>query len=699
MLVGRSPVGASVPRLDGREKVNGSAVYAGDIALPGMLWLKVLRSPYRHARIISVDTARAKAAPGVRGVISGKDHPGLLTGRAMRDMPVLCWDKVRYIGDRVAAVAADTREQADAALELISVVYEELPPVVDALQAMEPGAPLLHDDVTQYKGGDAKALIPEVHNGLSRVSFGKGDLDAGFREADLTVEHTFRVPSRHTGYIEPHAGVLAIDPDGRVQVWMSSKSPFRARNELAFAVNIPPETVRFNPVLVGGDFGGKGDTSDLPIAYLLARETGRPVKFIKTYTEELSAGNPSHQSVITIRTGLKRDGRMVARYVRAIHDSGAYGAYKPVAQVAITGVSHGGGSYRIDHTLFEAIHVYTNQVPAGFFRAPGAPQVLFGVESHTDLLAQELGMDPAEFRRRNLVLEGQENAVGHKLTGVRSIEVLEGALAAAGWGTPKPGKYYGRGIAMYDRHIPGGVSGTVLEAHEDGAVTILSPVFDQGVGAHTVLRQMVAQELQLPMSSVRVVTGHTDNTPFDPGTGGSRGTNLAGHAVMEAVRLLREDLAKRAAALLECPEEVVGYSSGQFWIREDPRQSVGIGAIVRRSNGAQPIAVTSNVDVKLKNNITCFAAQVAEVEVDPETGKVQLHRFVTAHDVGTIINPVTHQGQIDGGAIQGIGMALMEELLIEDGQVVTNHLGDYKLPTIADIPELSKRIIAFFSGK
>jgi CO/xanthine dehydrogenase Mo-binding subunit len=356
-------------------------------------------------------------------------------------------------------------------------------------------------------------------------------------------------------------------------------------------------------------------------------------------------------------------------------------------------VSHGGGSYRVDNTLFEAIHIYTNQVPAGFFRAPGAPQVLFAEESHMDLIAQELGIDPAEFRRRHLVQEGEENAVGHVLNGVRSTEVLDAALAAGGWGQPKPGPYFGRGVAMYDRHVPGGLSGTHLRAGADGVITIHSPVFDQGVGAHTVLQQMVAQEFQVPLASVRVVAGDTDSTPFDPGTGGSRGTNLAGHAVMEAVRLLKADLAKRAASLLECPEEVVAYSSGQFWIREDPRQSVGVGAIVRRSNAGESVLVTSNVDVKLKNNITCFAAHVAEVEVDPETGQVTLHRFTTAHDVGTIINPVTHQGQIDGGVIQGIGMAMMEELVIDGGQVVNSHLGDYKLPTVADIPALTTVLV------
>ena len=698
MVASSSVIGAAVPRAEGPDKVTGRALYAADVQLPGMLWGKVLRSPYPHARIKSIDASRARAAPGARAVVTGGDHPGLLMGKQMRDMPVLCWDKVRFIGDRVAAVAAGTKEEAEDALHLIEVEYEELPAVFDPLEAMRPEAPRVHDDVTAYEGSQPRLLIPDVPNGLTRVTYGKGEIELGFREADLILEHTFSVPSRHTGYIEPHAGVVAIEGGGRVQVWMSTKSPFRTRDSLAKTVDIPEARIRVNPVNVGGDFGGKGDAMDLPIAYLLAQQAGRPVSIVMTYVEELMAGNPSHPSIITIRTGVKRDGRMVARYVRAVHASGAYGAFKPTPQVAIGGVSHGGGPYRIDHTFFEAIQVYTNHVPCGFFRAPGASQIVFAAESHTDLIAQELGMDPAEFRMRNLVGEGEENAVGNRLQGVRAREVLQVALEASGWQRPMPGPHYGRGIGMYERGVPGGPTGAVLLAMPDGGLRVLSPTFDQGVGTHTILRQIVAQEMQLPLGLVEVVIGDTDTVPYDGGVGGSRVTNTAGQAAVKACDQLRDELASRAAGLLECPDDMVAYDEGRFWVREDLRRSLGIGEIVTRTGAGGPVSVTATVNVDPRPDLSCFCAQVAEVEVDPETGQVRLHRFVTAHDVGTVINPVTHQGQIDGGVVQGIGLALMEELAMEEGQVTALHLGEYKLPTIADVPELETALLSTAEG-
>ncbi len=685
-MVTRNLIGAPVTRAEGPDKVSGHAQYAADVQLPGMLWAKVLRSPYPHARIISIDASKARQAPGVVGVVTGPEHPGLLVGRQFRDMPVLCWDRVRYIGDRVAAVAAETKEAAEAALQLIEVEYEPLPAVFDPLEAMEPDAPLLHDDITAYDGGQQANLVTDVRNGLTRVTFKKGDVEAGFQAADFVLEHTFRLPAHHAGYLEPHSSVVDIQPDGKVHIWCSTKSPFRTRNEIAKAVNIAQEHVRLNPVFVGGDFGGKGDSGDATIAYLLAKQTGRPVKAVKTFTEELTAASPSHPSVVTIRSGVTRDGRVVARTVRALHATGAYGAYKPSPNVAITGVSHGAGPYKVDNTFFETLQVYTNHVPGGFYRAPGAPQTVFAVECHTDLIAQELGMDPAEFRRRNILEEGDANGIGHHLIGVRAKETLEAALDAAEWSGLKPGPNYGRGVAMYERHTPGGVSGATLTATSDGKVSMLSPTFDQGVGTHTVLKQIIAQEFQLPPGSVEVVVGNTDTAPYDPGVGGSRVTNTAGAATLEAAALLKAELTKRAASLLECPEDMVALTAGAFWVREDPRQQVGVGAIVTRSNNGQPIRVTSEVNVKTRDDITCFVAQVAEVEVDPETGQVKLLRFTSAHDSGTVINPITHQGQIDGGLVQGLGIAMMEDLAIEDGQVTTPHLGEYKLPSIADIP-------------
>ncbi len=693
MARNNSPIGASILRAEGPDKVTGRALYAADVVLPGMLWGKVLRSPHPHARILRVDGSRAWKVEGVRAVITGKEVPGHLVGRRLRDMPVLCWDKVRFVGDRVAAVAAESPDAAEEALECIDVEYEVLPAVTDPLAAMQPDAPRLHDDVSSYDGMLETAAIPEVPNGLTRVTWHKGDVEQGFQEADLVFEHTFRTPGRHHGYIEPHAGIVAIDANGRLDVWISTKSSFSIREQLAKATGIPEANIRINPVFVGGDFGGKGDTMDLPIAAFLAQQAKRPVKMVMTYYEELTAGNPTHPSVITVRTGVKKDGRMVARKLKAIHSSGAYGAFKPVVSISIGGASHAGGPYRIDHTFFEAIQVYTNTVPSGFFRAPGAPQINFAVESHNDLIAKELAMDPAEFRLKNIIEDGEENAVGERQEEVKARDTLQAALDAFGWKRPKRGSNTGRGIAIYDRHVGAGPTGATLVAGADGTITIISPTFDQGVGAHTVLRQIVAKEFELPMDRVEVVVGDTDTAPKDCGSGAMRVTNIAGTAVLQAAGDLREQLAAHAAEILECPLEEIVHRGEKFWPREDPRRALIMGDIVKRGRQDGLLQVTANVNVKGRRDITCYSAQVAEVKVDAETGQFKVTRFVTAHDVGTIINPMTHLGQIEGGLVQGIGMATMEELRIEEGRVLTTNLGDYKVPTIADVPKLVTTLV------
>lgn len=692
-------IGAPIPRLEGADKVSGRALYTADVSPPGTLAAKILRSPYAHARIVSIDASAAWQVPGVKAVLTGKDIVGHRWGRFLRDMPVLCWDVVRFVGDRVAAVAAETADAAEQALQLIEVEYEELPAVFDPLEAMQPDAPLLHPDFSEYQDISPEVLIPDTRNGLSRLTWQKGDVDAGFAEADLVLEHTFYIPSRHQGYLEPHAGIVAIDEAGRIQVWTASKSPFGSRNQLAKSLGIQPEQILVHPIYVGGDFGGKGDALDLPIAYFLAKQAGRPVRIIMSYLEELLASNPSHESIITIRTGIKRDGRMVARYLRAIHNTGAYGCMKPLPNVAIGGAVHAGGPYRIDNTFFEAIQVYTNTVPAGFFRAPGGPQVNFAAESHTDLIAQALGMDVAEFRLRNLVEEGDENAVGEKLNGVHARETLEAALQAAHWRDPKPGVNYGRGIAMYERHVGAGPSSAELTVEDDGSVTIISPTIDQGGGIHTVLQQIVSEEMQIPLDQVRVVVGDTDSMPPDQGVGGMRITNANGHAALQAIEELQGKLRERAGEILGAEPEQLSYDEGVFYRSndggrtDDGNRALSLAELAAQTADAELRTGRAKVEMPMQRDIACFAAQIAEVEVDPETGHIRVHRFVSAHDVSTVINPIAHQGQIDGGVIQGLGMALTEDLAVEEGRVTSLHLGDYKLPSAADIPELETVLV------
>jgi CO/xanthine dehydrogenase Mo-binding subunit len=613
---------------------------------------------YSEARIRSIDASAARDVPGVHAVITGNDAPGHYMGKILRDMPVLCWDRVRYVGDRVAAVAAETREAAEEALSHLDVEYEPLPAVFDALEAMQPDAPLIHANAEAYEGFPLQRVATDVHNGQTRLKWTKGDVEAGFAEADLVLEHTFRVPSRHQGYLEPYASVVEIDEVGRVQVWCSSKAPFRVRIQLAQAVGIPEERIKVNVVAVGGDFGGKGDARDLPIAYLLAEQTGRPVKIIMGYAEELTASNPSHPTVITVKSGVMRDGRLTARKVWTVHASGAYGAMKPNA--ALSTWHYVGGGYRIPNADFEFLQVYTNTTPGGYFRAPGAHQYTFALECHTDMVAADIGMDPAEFRLRNMVAPGEEDAVGRTLRAISAREVLQAALQASGYEPGAPPTYgLGRGVAIFGRQIGGGASCAVVTAEADGTFSVLSPTVDVGTGTHTIEQQMVASEMGVPLKSVRVRPADTDSTPFDEGPRASRVTYTEGQAVLEACRRLKEMIADGAAL---------------------------------------PLTVTIEQDAHQSEEVMYFSAQVADVEVDRETGEVRVKRVTTAHDVGTVINPIGHQGQIYGGFVTGLGLAVSEELVSEDGRIVNGNLGDYKLPNIRDLPELETVLVPSTGG-
>ena len=651
-------IGTPVTQIEGPAKVTGRTRYAADVDLPGMLWGKILRSPHPHARILRIDASAAWSVPGVKAVITGQDAPGHYMGKVLRDMPVLCWDKVRYIGDRVAAVAAETPEAAEEAILLIHVDYELLPAVYDPNEAMKPDSPLIHDDVASYHGAPLDVLATDVHNGQTRLAWEKGDLAEGFRQADVILEHSFYVPSRHQGYLEPFASVISIDDDSRIQAWSSSKAPFRARLQLAQAMGLQDEDIRVNVVSVGGDFGGKGDTRDLPVAYLLAKMTERPVKIVMSYWEELTASNPTHPTFVKIRSGMTRDGRLTAREVRTIHASGAYGAMKPRSFLSTS--HYVGGGYRVPNTSFKFLQVCTNTTPGGYFRAPGAHQYTFALECHTDLLARELGMDPAEFRRINLVDAGEEDAVGRPLRVADVRPVLEAALEASHWGEQKAGPGRGKGVAIFGRQIGGGASGAVLTAEADGGFAVLSPTVDVGTGTHTIEQQMVATEMGVPLSQVRVSQGDTDSTPFDEGPRASRVTYTEGQAVMKAC--------------------------------EQMRQAIQDGAKL-------PLTITVEHDAPQPEDVMYFSAQVAEVVVDRETGQVKVVRVVTAHDVGTVINPLAHQGQIDGGFVTGLGLAVTEELMTEDGRVLNGSLGDYKLPTMSDIPPLETVLVHTGGGE
>jgi CO/xanthine dehydrogenase Mo-binding subunit len=690
-----SVIGAAVGRVEGADKVSGQATYGADVHFPDTLWGKILRSPYPHARIVRIDTTKAWQVPGVKAIVTGKDEPEHYQGKSIRDIPVLCWDKVRYIGDKVAAVAAESRDAAEEAINLIDVEYEELPAVFDVIEAMKPGAPVLHDNAPGYDGAPKEIMAAAGTNVVNKLTFGKGDIEKGFAEADLVLEHTFRMPIHHQGYLEPQSFLVKIDDDDKVHAWASTKGPFGTRGQFAKAAGIPASQIRVQAVHVGADFGGKSGAGELPICYFLAKQAKRPVKIVLTHTEELTAMNPDHYTVVKVKTGVKRDGRMTARYLQAIHGTGAYAGMKP-GRASIGGAGSA-TPYKIDNSYMEALQVYTNTVPCGFWRAPGAIQAVFASESHMDLIAKELKMDPAKFRMMNLIGEGEVNALGKTWSGVKAKETLKAALDAAGWKSPKRPNV-GRGVAMYERGTGAGKVWVNLTAEADGTLTVFTVAGDQGTGLQTVLCQTVAAEMQVPYEQVRCRIGNTADVSYsvDVGFGGSRSTNINSAAAFQASAELRKKLNAQAAKLLGCAEDQVTYKSGKFSATGGKAKPLTLIDVVKANEG--PVTVSVETEVPRKGSSTSFIAQVAEVEVDRETGRVKLNKFVTAHDVGTIINPLGHQGQIDGEAIMAIGSSLMEELIDDQGKITTTNLGEYKIPNILDIPKLKTVLVQGKNG-
>jgi CO/xanthine dehydrogenase Mo-binding subunit len=685
-------IGQPSTRVEGQEKVTGAMRYTADVTLPGTLWGRALRSPYPHARIIRIDTSRAQQVPGVHAVLIGADVRGIRYGRRLFDVPVLAEDRVRFVGERVAAVAAEDRDAAEEALMLIEVEYEELPAVFDPLEALAEHAPILHPEVNSYIG--LPRPLETLSNAFARDMWSKGNIDQGFAQADLIIENTFTVPRQHQAYLETHSCLVWLDDQGRVQIWASSKVPYQVKEQLSVALRLPKERIRLNPVAIGGDYGGKGSPMDIPLAYFLAVRTGRPMKMVMDYIEEFTAGNPRHAAIIQLKTGVKREGTIVAHQARVLFNSGAYGGFKPVPTVNLGGASKAGGPYKIPHVRIEGVQVYTNTIPGGFMRAPGEPQTLFGIESHMDCMARQLGMDPLDFRLKNLIEDGGETPIGTRYQGIRAKETLEAAVAAAGYGTPKAPNI-GRGIAIGERPPAGGESHAAVTLNLDGSVIVHTSIFEPGTGTYTILRQIVAEELHLPLSSIQVQVWDTDGVPFDTGVGGSRVTRVAGQAAYQAAGAASRAVLRVVADLLDWPEESMTLRGAEVIHRETGESHPWTELLQR---WGKPVVGRGSVQDMNPSPVTSFTAQVAEVSVDLETGAVKLLRFTTAHDVGKVLNPVDHQGQIEGAVVQGIGYGLTEELGVDEGKVVSVNFGDYKIPTMKDIPELNTVILESESG-
>ncbi|HEX9455142.1 MAG TPA: xanthine dehydrogenase family protein molybdopterin-binding subunit [Candidatus Binatia bacterium] len=683
-------VGNPTPRIDGELKVSGQAKYAVDINLPGMLWGKLLRSPIAAGKIKRIDTSKAEKLKGVRTIITGQDCAGLKIGRRLYDMPILADGEVRFIGEKVVAVAADTEDIAEEALNLIEVEYEETSPLLDPEEALKPDAKLVHPDVAGYKGLPKPLAGPT--NEFVYYTWKKGDIETGFRQAEIVVENIFTTPVVHHGYIEPHSAVAKVAPDGSAEIWCCSKVPYAIREQVGNALQIPHEKLVVNPCYIGGDFGGKGDFMDVAVVYLLSKKAGKPVKLVMDYDEELIAGNPRHASIIKVKTGLKKDGTIVAHHMEFIFDSGAYGAFKPNAFLA--GPHGSAGPYNIPHCLIEEHMVYTNKIPCGHMRSPGDPQGFFANESQLDMIAKKLGMDPLKFRQKNLMHDGDVDPIGEEVGFIKSEETLAKALEDSGFHKPK-GKNVGRGVAFVQWMANGGVGTVALSLDDKGIVTISSAMADQGAGTYTVLSEIIAEELKVPLSQVRIQQLNTQEGVKDTGVGGSRATRVYGNAGYEAALKAVDAIKQVAAGQLGVPaDEVVLTKSAVLHPRMERKLSY---AELVKANGA-PIRVESSYDNNKKVHEASMCVQIAEVEVDPATGQVQLKKLTSTHNGGTVLNPLMHQGQIEGGAMTGIGYTLMEQVIIHDGKVATANFGEYKIPTIKDVPVFRSSVTESLKG-
>ncbi|HVU12294.1 MAG TPA: molybdopterin cofactor-binding domain-containing protein [Phototrophicaceae bacterium] len=692
---------------DSIERVTGRAKYTDDYTFDGMLFARTLRSRYPHAKIISIDTSKAKALPGVRAVLTSKDVPGHNRhGLVHLDWPALADDKVRYMGDAVAIVAADSKAIADEALDLIDVEYEPLPVVADPVYAHQPDAPLVHDD---WEGG----------NLLKHIKVRHGDIEQGFTEADVIVEHTYHTATTEHAFLEPECAIgvpAGYDADhAKLTIYVGSQIPYQDRSQIATCLNLPEEAIRVKGVLIGGGFGGKEDIAGQIHVALLATVTNRPVKMLYSRQESLLFHPKRHATVIRIKTGAKRDGHLTAVEAELYGDGGAYASLSDKVMTRAT--THATGPYNVPHAKIDCYAMYTNNPPSGAFRGFGVTQSAFAVEQNMDMVAHELGIDPVEFRRINAQKVGVTTATGQLLReSVGLLDTLdlcerdmhgnlngnfrwnwrEGDLAYA-WGIACAYKNTGLGGGAPDR------SDAEVEAFEDGTVEVRTSSADMGQGLSTVLAQCAAEELGLPFGQVRVLLSDTDLTPNGGPTTASRQTYMSGNAVRIAAANLREMLTKVVAEELDCPPDRVRFEEGLARYEEMSTTPVKFGDVIKMAHQqgmntkilqeyygpkTQPLGTGGDMHFAFS-----YATQMALVSVDTTTGEVTVHKIISAADVGRAINPLQTQGQIEGGIIMALGNCLTEAFIVEDGVPWSTLLARYKMPSIKHTPEIISHLV------
>ncbi|WP_170984290.1 xanthine dehydrogenase family protein molybdopterin-binding subunit [Rhodoligotrophos defluvii] len=698
-----SVVGQRVRQADILEKVMGRAVFTADLAFPRMLTAQVVRSPIAHGKIRHIDVSRAERVKGVRAIVRGSDAP-YRYNLPLRDQPFLAIDRVRYVGEPVVGIAAEDEDAAREAASLIHVDYEPLPAVFDPEQARAPGAPLIHPEFESY-WRDSK-LFTSVPNSnvLSHFKLRKGDCEAGFAQAEAIFEGTYKSQAFNHGALEPHACIAQVERHGQLTLWSTQQSPWFAADDLAIALGWPVHRVRVIAPYLGGGFGAKhGLKAEPPLVAIALKTDGRPVKLVLTREEVFSAAGVRGAVTVKIRTGVKRDGTIVAREAEVVWDTGAYADVGPL--LCRNGSYSVTGPYRIPNQKIDGYCVYTNKVVTSAFRSYGIMEMSFAYESHMDEIARGLGIDPVEIRRRNLIEDGDETATGERLKAIGLKPTLDACAAAMGWDEPKPP---GRGRAIVTTAkssvAPSG-SSAFIQMNDDGTLNVMCATTDMGQGARTVMSQLAAEAVGARYEDVHLIASDTAVTPPDRSTSSSRSTFNMGNAVIRAGTDAKKQVLEKAAELLDAPIEELEVRDSTVRVRNSNRfctfkEIAGVrpgspyGPIVGRGSYVPEGTTPFDLETGQGRRITGFwlySSQGVELSVDTDTGKVTLHNIVSAHDTGRTLNPAACEGQVDGGVAIGCSAALMEELVLdESGRVANAAFGDdYPTITSADLPPIT----------
>jgi CO/xanthine dehydrogenase Mo-binding subunit len=696
-------VGTRLIRQDAFEKATGAVRYVADLQPPGLVHGKLLLAGVPHARIVRLDVSAARTLPGVLAVLTRDDVPDVRYGPFVRDRTLFATDVVRFEGEVLAAVAALQAETAREACGLIRVEYEPLEAVLDPEAALVEGAVLVHADWERYEAG---TWIVRRGNDGSFMTQVKGDIEAGLAEADLVLAERYETDMTHAVPIEPHAA-LAEWQGRRLTVWSSTQAPFGARAGVAQTLGLPESDVRVIVPALGGGFGGKCDFHFEAHAAALARASGRPVRLLLDRREEFTAIDKTrHPMTIELETGARSDGSFTARRARIVLDAGAYVSDSLYATELALMLSV--GPYRIPHVAAEAHTVYTNRTPAGSVRAPGGPQMCWAVEQHTDVIAERLGLDPVEVRRRNLVRAGDTGPTGQVFAAPAALECLDRAVARVGWGKElPPGEALGVACSWWFS-LPS-PSGAYVKLNADGSGTIVTGAQENGSGAVMGLALLAADELGLRPEQFTILCQDTDAGPFDIGSQGSQTTINNGRAVLAAAREVREQLLALASEELEIAAGDLELADGTVRAKGAPARLVPIAKLAERAHGDQlllgrgsgtppplPEHDASGCAGRGAYSVFAspsFACHVAHVRVDRESGVTRVLEHVAAHDFGRVLNPLGAEGQVEGGAVHGLGIALSEGTLYGDGRQLNPQLLDYKLLTIADAPAITVEFV------